>query len=191
MKVIPKTNASRRSLLLLAAVLSLLIGLPGTGDAAGDGTIGGLPSADGGDGSQNFYLTGPRALLEDVIIDAYGDGFVVLIDLPSDALWIEFYGDVCLLLDEAVLDANPDLGIGLTAGFNGGGMVVVPEIDNVFQDRRWFVSMGFSMPTPYDGIKGLLDGQFSMHTVQVGTGRRGEVSYNALGGVLRICQQFQ
>lgn len=191
MKVIPKTSPSRRSLLLLAAVFSLLIGLPGTGGAAGDGTIGGLPSADGGDGSQNFYLTGPREALEEVILGAYGEGFVVLIDLPGDSIWIEFYGNVCLLLDEVVLDANPELGMGLTAGFNGGGMVVIPEIDNVFQDRRWFVSMGFSMATHYDDIKGLLDGQFSLHTLQLMIGRRGEISYDASGGTLRICQQFQ
>jgi len=150
-----------------------------------------LPSADGGDGSQNFYLTGPRSLLEEVIVDAYGDGFVVLIDLPGDGIWIEFYGDVCLLLDEAVLDRHPEIGIGLTSGFNGGGMVVVPEIDNVLQDRRWFVSMGFSMATPYDGMQDLLDGQFSMHTMQLGSNRRGEVSYEASGGIFSICQEFQ
>ena len=104
MKVIPKTSTGRRSLLLLAAVFSLLVSLPGTGAAGSDGTIGGLPSADGGDGSQNFYLTGPRLLLEEVIVDAYGEGFVVLIDLPGDELWIEFYGDVCLILDETVME---------------------------------------------------------------------------------------
>ncbi|MEE8469353.1 MAG: hypothetical protein V3T22_12910 [Planctomycetota bacterium] len=191
MKVIPKTRPSRRIFLLLATVLSLLVGLPGTGAAGGDGTIGGLPSADGGDGSQNFYLTGPRALLQDVILDAYGQGFVVLIDLPGEELWIEFYGDVCLLLDEALLDAHPELGMGLTPGFNGGGMVVVPEIDDVLQNRSWFVSVGFSMPTPYDGIRDLLDGQFSMHSLQVDSGGRGEVSYSASRGMLTVCQKFK
>jgi hypothetical protein len=191
MKEIPQTSTCRRSFLLLAAVFSLLVGVPGTGDAAGDGTIGGLPSADGGDGSQNFYLTGPRDLLDEVIVDAYGEGFVVLINLPGDALWIEFYGDVSLLLDETVLDDHPEIGVGLTAGFNGGGMVVAPEVDNVLEDRRWFVSMGYSMPTPYDSIKELLDGQFSMHTLQVGTGRRGEVSYESSRGILSLRQEFQ
>lgn len=191
MKVIPKTSTSRRSLLLLATVFSLLLGLPGTGAAGGDGTIGGLPSADGGDGSQNFYLTGPRAQLQEVILDAYGQGFVVLIDLPGDEIWIEFYGDVCLVLDEAVMDAHPELGLGLTAGFNGGGMLVVPEIDNVLQDRRWFVGVGFSMATLYDDIHGLLDGQFSMHTLQVGSGQRAEISYEASRGILTVCQDFQ
>ncbi|MDA1265974.1 MAG: hypothetical protein O2816_12910 [Planctomycetota bacterium] len=162
-----------------------------TSPAVGDSTIGSLPSADEGDGSQNFYLAGPRELVADTIVDTYGDGFYVLIALPDDQVWIEFYGDVTVHFDQGLLEQHPELQLGLSAGFNGGGMVLVPEIDGEFSSREFSVEAGHSFQTPYARFAGLLDAPLSFHSTQVLTGLRGETSFLALNSRVIIQQDLK
>jgi len=155
-----------------------------------DGTIGSLPAADGGDGSQSFYVTGERNVVMQSIVDAYGTGYYVLINLPNGQLWLEFYGDVTLVFDEQVLDDNPSIGMGLNAGFTGGGMYVMTEIDNQLQGRPRWVDMGFSMATDYDTVADLAAGDFALVTMQRQGLQRGRIDYDAIGGIFTVTQDL-
>lgn len=189
MKTKHQTQLTRRvALAALAAVLGLFLGAS-RGVAGGDGTIGSLPSADGGDGSQTFYLTGPRDLVHDAIVDASGEGYFVPVDLPGDEVWIEFYGDVCITFDEQVLKAHPEIEIGLTAGFEGGGMLVLPEVGGLLSGRKLFVGVGLSLATPLARIQTLVQEGLVLHTAQAVTRHRAEIRYESGGGLLRVCQK--
>lgn len=182
---------ARRSLLKWgAALLSFALAAGAVSARCGD-TIGSLPSAGGGDGSQNFFFSGPRELIGDAIVDAFGDGYVVVFQLPEQRIWIEFYGNVTLYLDERIMDDNPELLLGLTAGFNGGGMLVSAELDGEMTGRRWFVDMGFTLDTPYDGfLASVLGLDPVLHTLQVSSFRRGKLTYDSVGGVLIVEQEL-
>ena len=184
----PTLRKSRRALLQWGALLALFFIAPLRGTAGGGDTIGSLPSADGGDGTQTLFLTGPRALVSEAIVDAWGDGFYVTVDLPDGKIWIEFYGDVCLLFDEVVLEDNSELEIGLTAGFESSGMMIVPEVDGVLSGRRIFLEAGGSMETPIESIKPLAAGEFALLTAQIGGHTRARIDYDSYGGLLTVCQ---
>lgn len=159
--------------------------------AVGDSTVGGLPSADDGDGTQNFYLRAPRELADDLIVDAWGDGFYVVVDLPDEELWLEFYGKVTVQLDRDLLLAHSDkTQVGMSAGLAGAGMLVVPEIDGQLSGRTFSIDAGYSFATPLDRIDPLLSGSLSFHTTQVGDGARGEVEYIGMDGLLVVQQKL-
>ena len=186
----------RRAFLCQAAVVLALcaafVSLTGTTvRAAGDGTIGSLPSADGGDGSQSFYFTGDRPLLMQSIVDAYGTGYYVPINLPNGQVWLEFYGDVTLVLDEQVLHDNPSLGMGLNAGFNGGGMTVRAQIDGRVQRQPRWVGMGFSMSTNFHAVAKLATHDFALLTMQRQTMRRGRIDYDLTSDLFTVTQDIQ
>ena len=183
-------SGSKRILPFLAALVAFCCIALQPIVASADGTIGSLPSADGGDGTQNFYLRGPRALVSQVIVDAHGTGFYVPIDLPGEDVWIEFYGDVVLILDEALLELNPNLELGVTAGFAGGGMLVFSEVDGKIQRRRTYVGMGYSMETPYSAISELTEGSFALLTLQRATMGRGRLEYSSVGDLFIIDQDL-
>lgn len=187
MKLFQELTSRRTAAAALAAGIGFLL-VADTGVAGGDGTIGSLPSADGGDGSQTFYMSGPRDLVHDSIVDATGDGFYVAVDLPGDEVWIEFYGNVCLTLDERMLLQNSELDTGITAGFEGGGMLVVPEIGGELSAREIFVGVGLSLETPYNRIRSLVEQGLVLHTAQAVTRKRAAISYEAAGGLLKVCQ---
>jgi hypothetical protein len=174
----------------IAAVALLIAGLATMPQATGDSTIGTLPSADGGDGNQSLYISGPRALVMDAIVDAWGTGYYVAVTLPDQGLWIEFYGDVCITLDEALLEANSSLKVGMSAGFLGGGMTLVPEIDGSFSGQNIYVAVGDSWGTPYDRLEPLLGGSLVFYSTQAVTGLRAEIGYSSAGGTLMICQNI-
>ena len=186
----------RRTFLCQAAVVLALcaafVSLTGTTvRAAGDGTIGSLPSADGGDGSQSFYFTGDRALVTQSIVDAYGTGYYVPINLPDGQIWLEFYGDVTLVFDGQVLLENPALGLGLNAGFNGGGMTVMVQIDGQIQRRPRWVGMGFSMSTNFHEVSKLAERDFALLTMQRQSMRRGRIDYDLTNDMFTVGQDFQ
>lgn len=174
---------------LLAGLLVLAFGALSVSPVTGDSTVGSLPSADDGDGSQNFYVTGPRGEVEAAIADAWGDGFYVLVPLPDGHVWIEFYGDVTVVFDRQLLEESDDLALGLSAGFVGGGMVIVPEIDGVLSSRKYEVEAGFSWATPFRRIAPLLDDSLALHTAQMADGQRAEISYLGFGEDLFAIQQ--
>lgn len=172
-------------------LLTLVLGLPAA-FAADNGTIGSLPSSDGGGDGQNFFLTGPRGLVYDAIVDAYGEGYYVAVDLPGNLVWIEFYGsDVTVIFDEVLLASHPELSMGLTAGFEGGGMLVLPRIDGALTGQRWTVGMGYSMPLPYGRIEGLLSHELELVTVQKNTFERGWYDFTSGGGLLAMNQSLK
>jgi hypothetical protein len=175
---------------LIAVALLMLAGLATVSRATGDSTVGSLPSADGGDGNQSLYISGPRALVMDAIVDAWGTGYYVAVTLPDQSLWIEFYGDVCVTLDEALLEANSSLKVGMSAGFIGGGMTLVPEIDGDFSGQNIFVGVGDSWGTPYGRLEPLLGGSLVFYSTQAVTGLRAEIAYSSAGGTLMICQNI-
>ena len=173
----------------LALVVTSAVTMTG---AVGDSTVGGLPSADDGDGTQNFYLRAPRELAGEAIVDAWGDGFYVVVALPDEELWIEFYGDVTVQFDLELIAAHSDkIQLGLSAGFQGTGMIIVPEIDGQLSGRQISVDAGFSFSTPYDRIGPLLGTPLSFHTTQVQTGQRAELEYFAFDGLLVIQQDLK
>ena len=177
---------------LVLALCAAFVSLNGTTvRAAGDGTIGSLPSADGGDGSQSFYFTGDRALVMQSIVDAYGTGYYVPINLPDGQLWLEFYGDVTLVFDAQILHYNSALGMGLNAGFNGGGMIVMTQIDGQVQRRPRWGGMGFSMSTNYDSVSELAKGDFALVTMQRQSMRRGRIDYDLAGSLFTVNQDLQ
>lgn len=158
----------------------------------GNGSVGSLPSADDGDGTQNFYLRAPRDLVDDAVVDAWGDGFFVAVPLPNDEMWVEFYGNVSVQFDRTVLAANADsIQLGLSPGFMGGGMLVLPEIDGEFAPRPISLDVGMPMATPYEALEPLLDAPLSLHTTQTLTGVRAELAYTGLGHLLQIDQSIQ
>jgi len=190
------SNTLRRTFLCQAAVVLALcaafVCLTGTTvRAAGDGTIGSLPSADGGDGSQSFYFTGDRALVTQSIVDAYGTGYYVPINLPNGQIWLEFYGDVTLVFDGQVLLENPALGLGLNAGFNGGGMTVRVQIDGQIQRRPRWVGMGFSMSTNFHEVSKLAEKGFALLTMQRQSMRRGRIDYELANDMFTVRQDIQ
>ena len=186
----------RRTFLCQAAVVLALcaafVSLTGTTvRAAGDGTIGSLPSADGGDGSQSFYFTGDRSLMTQAIVDASGTGYYVPINLPDGQIWLEFYGDVTLVFDGQVLRDNPALGMGLNAGFNGGGMTVMVEVDGKIQRRPRWVGMGFSMSTDFHEVSKLAERDFALLTIQRQSMRRGRIDYDLTNDMFTVTQDIQ
>lgn len=185
-----KTFMNRPLALACAATLAVLP-LSHTTVAGGSDTIGSLPSADGGDGSQTFYVTGPRDLIHHVITDASGDGYYVPVDLPGEDIWVEFYGDFCVTFDELVLEAHPEVEIGLTAGFEGAGMLVLPEVGGLLSGRKLFVDVGLSMATPFARIRGLVQEGLVLHTAQAVTRHRAEIRYDSTYGEMRVCQQHR
>lgn len=173
---------------VLALVAASAVTMTG---AVGDSTVGGLPSADDGDGTQNFYLRAPRELVDDLIVDAWGDGFYVVVALPDEELWIEFYGSVTVQLDRDLLTVHSGKAqLGMSAGFVGNGMLIVPEIDGELSSRRIAVDAGHSFATPLDRLEPLLTGPLSFHTTQVGNGTRGEIEYIALNNILVVQQKL-
>ncbi len=186
----PFRSRTRRAFVALLAIGALVASHGRTLVAAGDGTIGSLPSADGGDGSQTFYLTGSRSLLNQTITDAYGTGFYVPTYLPGNVVWLDFYGDVTLVLDEQVLDSIPSLSMGLGSGFNGGGMTAMTEIDGSIVGRPIFVQTGATLNTDFDKISGFLSGQFALVTLQRRGLARGRVDYISNAGLLTIQQDL-
>jgi hypothetical protein len=175
--------------LAMCAAFVVLIGT--TVRAGGDGTIGSLPSADGGDGSQSFYFTGDRSLVTQSIVDAYGTGYYVPINLPNGQIWLEFYGDVTLVFDGQVLHDNPALGMGLNAGFNGGGMTVLAQINGQVQRRPRWVGMGFSMSTNFHEVAELAQQEFALLTMQRQTMRRGRIDYDLTNDLFTVTQDIQ
>lgn len=183
-------KSMHRSLAALAAAAFVVFAaLPQFAVAGGDGTIGTLPSADGGDGTQNFFVTGPRQWIGDAIQGASGRGYFVPVDLPGDAVWIEFYGDVDLTLDEVFLLQHPEIEIGLTAGFAGAGMLVKPEVGGHLSGRELLVGVGMSLPTPLARIHDLVEDGLVLHTGQLVQRTLVDVAYEVGGGQLRIRQQ--
>ncbi len=190
-RIISREPHPRASLSLqLALLLTLPLLLVGLGRS--NGSVGSLPSADGGDGSQNFYLQAPRDLVEDLIVDAWGSGYFVVVPLPDEEVWLEFYGDVSVQLDRAVIAAHlSEIDFGLSAGFNGGGMVVVPEVDGQLSSRRISIGAGFTLDTPYRRIDPLLDAPLTFHTTQRLNGQRAEIEYIGMGGLFVIQQDLK
>ncbi len=191
-----KDTSKRQSPLwkrLVAPVVILLAGVMTASHAVpGDQTVGSLPSAGGGDGTQNFYLTGPRALIKQAIVDASGNGFFVPIDLPGDMVWLEFYGEVCLVLDEAFLFQNPSMDLGITAGFAGQGMIAIPEVDGILSSRAIYIAPGYSFATSYSWLDDHVDtAPVVMHTTQRADGVRADVTYTSSAGLLTICQDYK
>lgn len=173
-------------LLLLAPLALTTLGL------GGNGSVGSLPSADDGDGSQNFYMRAPRDLVDHAIVDAFGDGFYVAVALPDNDVWLEFYGNVTVRFDRTVLAAHDEkIQLGLSPGFNGGGMLVLPKIDGQFVPRPFALEAGFPLSTPYKALEPLLDAPLSLHTTQAQTGLRGELAYSTVGSLLQIEQSIQ
>jgi hypothetical protein len=177
---------------VVLALCAAFVSLTGTTvRAAGDGTIGSLPSADGGDGSQSFYFTGDRSLVSQSIVDAYGTGYYVPINLPDGQIWLEFYGDVTLVFDEQVLYDNPSLGMGLNAGFNGGGMIVMTQVDGQVQRRPRWVGMGFSMSTNFNEVAKLAQHDFALLTMQRKSMRRARIDYDLANDLFTVTQDIQ
>jgi hypothetical protein len=190
------SRTPRRAFLCRAVVVLALcaafVSLTGTTvRAAGDGTIGSLPSADGGDGSQSFYFTGDRSLVSQSIVDAYGTGYYVPINLPDGQIWLEFYGDVTLVFDEQILHGNPSLGMGLNAGFNGGGMIVMTQVDGQVQRRPRWVGMGFSMSTNFNEVARLAQHDFALLTMQRKSTRRARIDYDLTNDLFTVTQDIQ
>jgi len=181
----------RPTALVASLAVTALSLLPRIGTAGSDGTIGSLPSGDSGDGSQTFYLTGPRSLMDDVILTAGGTGYYVPVDLPGGDVWLEFYGDVCVTLDQQVLADHPELELGLTSGFVGGGMLVEPEVGGLLSGRQLFVASGLTLPTPYGRIAEMLPQGLRLLTTQRIHRAHAVVSYDLFGGLLNVCQDHQ
>jgi len=184
------TKATRWVLALgLLLVAPLALSTLGLG---GNGSVGSLPSADDGDGSQNFYMRAPRDLVDEAVVDAWGEGFYVAVSLPDNEMWLEFYGNVTVRFDRTVLEAHTDsIQLGISPGFNGGGMLVLPEIDGQFAPRPIQLEAGFPMGTPYEALEPLLDAPLSLHTTQALTGVRGELAYTGIGSLLEIVQSIR
>ncbi len=162
-----------------------------TTGAVGDSTVGGLPSADDGDGTQNFYLRAPRELADDLIVDAWGEGFYVVVALPDEEISVEFYGNVTVQFDRDLLLAHSGKAqVGMNAGIVGSGMLVIPEIDGQLSGRTFSIGAGSSFATPLDRINPLLSGSLLFHTTQAGIGTRGEVEYIGMDGLLAVQQKL-
>lgn len=182
-------RSDRRALFRWGAGVVLLLALSLRGSAGGDGTIGTLPSAEDGDGSQTMFVACPLEMLEDVVAGAMGDGFYVQTIYSDGSTWVDFFGDVWIRLDEQMLRDYPeDIQFGITSGFTGGGMVALPEVGGVPTDRTIRVSVGSALYLPYTQVEPLLDADFALRTVQFADRHEARITFDSYAGYLTLGQ---
>ena len=178
----------------LAAVgLATLAAADNGGNMAG-GDTGSLPLQNGAEPGANpgpdqaFYLTGDRAMLALAVVEVSGPGYVRVFEISDGNVWVEFYGDLRLRLDESVLRTGL-VSMGVVAGFEGGGMRAALDLDR--DTRPSFVPMGGSLEIPYNRLQaaGFFERSTNLRTRQ-SSGLSGDTSFVSRFGFLTVSQRF-
>ena len=163
---------------------------PGGGDAIGSLPFGALPPPEGLLGSQrpSIVFEAPNlALIQALVIDAWGDGYAEFTDLGTEhGVRVELQGQVSVLLDRNLVGVLPvQFGLDVSQGF-AGGFAFLSQNQHVLQAQQLPAVGDLRLPLEMLSASAVLDhGALTLHSIN-SSRQHHWLDMTGSGGTLRL-----